>query len=121
MQPAAGFGDVQRDFISDITEFPEGIDVRRSVKTRVNQDFFRRMVLASYENKCALTDIEAPELLIASHIVPWAENKDVRTAPQNGICLNALHDRAFEEGYLISTMNMRCFMRTICLLSHGEH
>jgi putative restriction endonuclease len=99
-QSVAGFGEAQRDFIVEVTEFPTGIDVVRSVKTRVNQDFFRRLVLTSYDNRCALTGIDAPELLVASHIVPWAKNKDVRTTPQNGICLNALHDRAFDEGYM---------------------
>lgn len=103
MHFATGFGEAHRDFIAEDVVFPEGLDVRRSVKTRVNQDFFRRMVLASYENKCALTGVEAPELLVASHIVPWSKNQEVRTIPQNGICLNALHDRAFDEGYLTFT------------------
>ena len=102
MPALTGFGEAQRTFAVDIT-FPEGLDVRRSVKTRVNQDFFRRMVLASYENRCALSGIEAPELLVASHIVPWSQKQEVRTIPQNGICLNALHDRAFDEGYLTFT------------------
>jgi hypothetical protein len=103
-QPVDGLADKkQQDFIAAITTFPDGRDVSRNTKTRVNQNFFRRMVLTSYDNKCALTGIEAPELLVASHIVPWSKNKDVRTTPQNGICLNALHDRAFDEGYLTFT------------------
>jgi putative restriction endonuclease len=102
---STGFAEAQREFVADITVFPAGLDVNRSVKSRVNQDFFRRLVLASYDNRCALTGIEAPELLVASHIVPWSKNKDVRTTPQNGICLNALHDRAFDEGYLTFTEN----------------
>lgn len=103
IEATPGFAEAPRDFDFEITGFPEGIDVRRSVKTRVNQDFFRRMVLASYDNKCALTGIEAPELLVASHIVPWSRQQEVRTTPQNGICLNSLHDRAFDEGYLTFT------------------
>jgi putative restriction endonuclease len=95
-----GFADVQREFRMENITFPEGADVVRNVKTRINQDFFRRLVLTSYEGKCALTGIEAPELLVASHIVPWSLNTDIRTTPQNGICLNALHDRAFDDGYL---------------------
>jgi putative restriction endonuclease len=99
----AGFGEAQHHFAAEGLTFPEGLDVRRSVKTRVNQNFFRRMVLASYDNRCALTGIEAPELLVASHIVPWSTDQEVRTIPQNGICLNALHDRAFDEGFLTFT------------------
>jgi putative restriction endonuclease len=102
---AAEFSDAEKGFIVELTEFPEGIDVIRSVKTRVNQDFFRRLVLASYDGKCALTGIDATELLVASHIVPWAEKTDVRTTPQNGICLNVLHDRAFDRGFLTFTDN----------------
>jgi len=79
---------------------PEDLDVLGIVKMRRNQDFFRRLVLASYENKCALTGIDESSLLVASHIVPWADNKDIRIAPQNGICLNALHDRAFDHGLI---------------------
>jgi putative restriction endonuclease len=75
LQPVNEIGEPQRDFITEITTFPAGVDVRRTMSTRVNQNFFRRLVLTSYDNKCALTGIEAPELLIASHIVPWAENK----------------------------------------------
>jgi hypothetical protein len=100
---ALAFTEAHRDFVFDELNLPEGTDVVRNVKTRVNQDFFRRLVLTSYEFKCALTGIEAPDLLVASHIVPWSVNKDVRTTPQNGICLNALHDRAFDEGYLTFT------------------
>jgi hypothetical protein len=96
----SGFAEAGREFTAEEMEFPEGSDVVRSVKTRLNQNFFRRLVLASYDYKCALTGIDAPELLVASHIVPWSKHKEVRTTPQNGICLNALHDRAFDEGYL---------------------
>jgi predicted restriction endonuclease len=77
-----------------------GLDVLRMTKTRVNQSFFRKLILASYENKCALTGIDNPELIVASHIVPWSVDASVRTDPKNGICLNALHDRAFDEGLI---------------------
>lgn len=99
-QPRRTFAEEAEKYELGIALFPEGMDVLRSVKTRRNQDFFRRLVLASYENKCALTGIDEPNLLVASHIVPWAENKDIRTAPQNGICLNALHDCAFDQGLI---------------------
>lgn len=77
-----------------------GVDVERSVKTRVNQDFFRRMILSSYNGCCCLTGISIPDLLVASHIKPWSEDKENRTNPQNGLCLNALHDKAFDRGLI---------------------
>ena len=77
-----------------------GHDVMRLRNTRTNQDFFRATILASYDNKCALTGIDARELLVASHIVPWSVDTVARTDPRNGICLNALHDRAFDRGLM---------------------
>ncbi len=73
----------------------------RYVKTRVNQNFFRQMILTNYHSKCAVTGIDIPALLIASHILPWAENKEERLNPANGICLSALYDKAFDQ-HLIS-------------------
>jgi putative restriction endonuclease len=78
----------------------DGVDVMRLGKTRVNQDFFRSLILASYDNKCALTGINSPALLVASHIVPWSVDEKMRTNPTNGICLNALHDKAFDLGLM---------------------
>lgn len=72
-------------------------EVSRTVKTRRLQTFFRNTVLASYENRCALTGMEIPQLLIASHIIPWSENKERRADPTNGLCLNVLHDKAFDR------------------------
>jgi len=82
---------------------PEGKERETLVKTRVNQSFFRQTVLASYDNKCCITGISVPELLIASHIVPWAVDKKNRMNPCNGLCLNALHDRAFDKGLITIT------------------
>lgn len=69
----------------------------RVTNARLGQEFFRRMVLASYDNKCGITGIEQPELLVAGHIRTWASDAENRMNPRNGICLNRLHDKAFEE------------------------
>ena len=82
--------------------YPLGDDVTRLNKERVNQQFFRASVLASYHSRCCMTGIAVPELLIASHIKPWAisDPKTERTNPRNGLCLNALHDKAFDKGLI---------------------
>lgn len=72
----------------------------REVKTRVNQNVFRQIVLANYEGKCAITGIDIPDLLLASHILPWSKHEEERLNPENGICLSALYDRAFDKGYI---------------------
>lgn len=68
---------------------------------RENQDFFRRAVLSAYDNQCCVTGIDLAVLLNASHIKPWVESdKTEKLNPQNGLCLNALHDRAFDRGLI---------------------
>ncbi len=87
----------------DIEVLPRGEDCSREVKQRVNQDFFRAAVLSAYNFQCCITGITQPELLVASHIIPWAKDATLRTNPRNGLCLNALHDRAFDRGLLTVT------------------
>ncbi|AKD58248.1 restriction endonuclease [Spirosoma radiotolerans] len=72
----------------------------RSIKTRVNQNVFRKIILKTYSNRCAISGLNQPELLIAGHIVPWAVNKEERLNPENGICLSHLYDRAYETGLI---------------------
>ncbi len=90
--------------IEDIVGITEtdliGEDKRAFVKQRVNQDAFRSMILNLYEKHCAITGINIPSLLVASHIIPWAENKKERLNPENGLCLSALYDKAFDKGFI---------------------
>lgn len=72
----------------------------REVKTRVNQNVFRQIVVANYSGKCAITGIDLQELLFASHIIPWSKNEEERLNPENGICLSALYDKAFDKGLI---------------------
>jgi len=48
-----------------------------SSKNRVGQSFFRRAVLSAYNNKCCITGLSIPQLLVASHIVPWRIDKKI--------------------------------------------
>ena len=89
------------------SEFPEGRTRESLVRVRVNQDFFRRAVLSAYDSACCLTGINIPELLCASHIVPWSVDPNNRTNPSNGLCLNALHDRAFDRGLMTINSDFR--------------
>ncbi|HWG09923.1 MAG TPA: DNA (cytosine-5-)-methyltransferase [Rhodanobacteraceae bacterium] len=71
------------------------------VQQRIGQRFFRRAVLASYRGQCCITGVTDSRLLVASHIVPWREDKANRLNPSNGLCLTAIHDKAFDN-YLFS-------------------
>ena len=70
-------------------------------KVRQDQGLFRSAILSAYESRCCVTGLNIEPLLVASHIKPWAEaDKTERLNPQNGLCLNALHDRAFDRGII---------------------
>ena len=86
-----------------VIDFPdvEGEEKERIVKTRVNQKFFRKMILSSYETTCCVTGLNMPAVLRASHITPWAEDETNRMNPANGLCLSATYDAAFDR-HLIS-------------------
>jgi putative restriction endonuclease len=88
----------------ELSDLPKAGTVRDAVvKIRVNQSFFRKAVLAAYNFKCCITGLEIPELLNASHIIPWSKDEINRVNPRNGLCLNAIHDRAFDRGLLTIT------------------
>jgi putative restriction endonuclease len=89
----------------EIERFPEGRTRDAIVRTRVNQNFFRAAVLAAYEGRCCITSLSVPQLLNASHIVPWVVDVKNRTNPRNGLCLSAIHDRAFDCGLLTITQD----------------
>jgi len=78
----------------------KGIERTRVIKYRVNQNLFREMIMSFYDCKCCVTGISKKELLVAGHISPWSIDEKNRMNPQNGIAINALHDRAFENGLI---------------------
>lgn len=86
--------------LKNIIEFPKGKERDSIVKSRINQNFFRSAVLTSYQNKCCITGLPFVELLNASHIIPWSIDDNNRLNPRNGLCLNVLHDRAFDRGLI---------------------
>lgn len=98
----------------------EGLERERVVRVRVNQHFFRAAVLSAYDYKCAITGLAVPELLVASHIIPWAEDAKQRMNPRNGLCLNALHDRTFDRRLMFFDADLRVRFRPE-LKSHTDH
>ncbi|CAA2158506.1 hypothetical protein MBRA_03777 [Methylobacterium brachiatum] len=69
-------------------------------RRRIGQDIFRAALLAYWNGCCPLTGITKPELLRASHIVPWAQcaSDAERLDVHNGLLLSALWDAAFDSG-----------------------
>jgi putative restriction endonuclease len=99
---ASGHGEVADAELLE-TEAPaieEGRSRSAIVQVRVNQARFRKAVLSSYNATCCISGLRHEKLVIASHIVPWAEDTQNRLNPQNGLCLSALHDRAYDQGLI---------------------
>lgn len=94
----------ERIGISAIGEEPQpagvGEDVIAETKVRRGQALFRATVLSAYQNRCCVTGLSDVRLLNASHISPWRDDPSNRLNPRNGLCLSALHDRAFDRGLI---------------------
>jgi putative restriction endonuclease len=87
--------------IADALEFiPEGLTRVAAVNVRINQARFRKTVLAGDNATCCISGLQHEKLVIASHIVPWSHDAKNRLNPRNGLCLSALHDRAYDQGLL---------------------
>ena len=86
-------------FHFDITK--EGRDRASIANVRVGQAYYRKMIISLYAGKCCVTGIDVQNLLRASHIVPWSEDKENRMNPENGLCLSGTYDLAFDQ-HLIS-------------------
>lgn len=82
-------------------------DTVATVKVRRLQRFFRKSIIASYDSKCCVTGIAHPAFLVASHIVPWTDDKQNRLNPHNGLCLNVMHDKAFDKGFMTLDTDFR--------------
>jgi putative restriction endonuclease len=77
-----------------------GQERERIVRARVNQYLFRQLIISSFNELCAVCSLPLPDLLVASHIIPWSVDEGLRMNPRNGLSLCGTHDRAFERGIL---------------------
>ena len=70
------------------------------VKIRVNQDIYRDALLKRYHS-CALCKVNNPQLLVASHIKPWADSTpDECLDEDNGFLFCPNHDKLFDRGFI---------------------
>lgn len=118
----AQFGVEQSQETDQEVVFPAGTTVAQTVQGRRNQHFFRSAVLSSYQDRCCITGIALPSLLVASHIKPWAvsDPRTERTNPRNGLCLNCLHDKAFDKGYITVLPDLSIRVSSAILNDHSD-
>lgn len=81
----------------------KGTEVERMVCQRIGQDAYRKAMLDYWGNACAVTGLQMPEVLRASHAKPWAECETdaERLDVYNGLLLTANLDALFDR-FLIS-------------------
>ncbi|MBX3665437.1 MAG: HNH endonuclease [Burkholderiales bacterium] len=91
---------IENDDLDDLSGHYSGETRSRMVEQRIKQALFRRVVLSGYGEKCCMSGLSERGLLVASHIVPWGKDKQNRLNPSNGLCLSAIHDRAFDRGLI---------------------
>ena len=90
------------DFHRETANLPRTTEVERQVIRRVGQDVFRRGLFEYWDGRCAITGLDVPELLRASHVKPWADcDTDAeRLDVFNGLLLAPHLDAAFDAGFL---------------------
>jgi len=75
------------------------------VRQRVGQDMFRDGLMALWAGRCAITGLDEPALLRASHAKPWKDANDTeRLDVYNGLLLAAHLDAAFDKGLITVDM-----------------
>lgn len=78
----------------------EGEDRCAFIKTRINQSYFRDLLIKRYK-KCCLCGMDDKNLLLASHIKPWADSSGTEKIDvNNGLLLCPNHDKLFDKGYI---------------------
>jgi len=81
---------------------PSTTERKGLVTSRVGQGYYRQEILRRFEGRCAVTEVNLEELLIASHIVPWQDSNEFeRLDVNNGILLSPTYDALFDK-HLIS-------------------
>lgn len=72
------------------------------IEARIGQGRYREDLLKIWQRRCAVTGCGIEKALIASHVVPWRENKNPETCldPYNGLLLTASIDRLFDQGLI---------------------
>jgi putative restriction endonuclease len=89
-------------FEKQAAALPRSTEADRLVVQRVGQGVFRGGLLEYWEGRCAITGLDVPELLRASHIKPWADcaGDAERLDVFNGLLLAPHLDAAFDCGFI---------------------
>lgn len=82
----------------------QGVDAttrQTLVEARVGQGAYRQELMKLWSGRCAVSGIDIPEVLIASHIKAWSRSSNLeRLDPYNGLLLAANIDKLFDKGLI---------------------
>jgi hypothetical protein len=68
------------------------------ITSRVGQGAYRKRIIHRWEYKCAVTNFNKLDILIASHIVPWSKaTNQERLDVNNGLLLSPTYDALFDK------------------------
>lgn len=90
---------------SDISSIIEtgATTAKAQIDARLGQGKYRQGVISLWR-KCAVTEFDRIDLLVASHIKPWSQATDSeRIDPNNGLLLSPTLDKLFDRGYISFT------------------
>lgn len=78
----------------------DSTEVEQLILARLGQGAFRKSLLKERKH-CFVTGYPDPQVLVASHIKPWARSSDAeRLNPKNGLLLIPTLDRVFDRGLI---------------------
>ena len=97
-----------------------GKDYVAQTTTRRGQDFFRSTLLSTYNQRCCITGLSIPSLLVASHIIPWRIDVPNRVNPKNGLLLSVLHDHAFDKGLIAISNDYTLLVSSLASSAYGD-
>ena len=122
--PSLEKGNPPNKFLSKQINDDAGLTVtgRESlVKARIGQGEYRDSFIKKYHGQCIITRLNLPEILIASHIKPWAaSNNRERISSDNGLLLSATYDRLFDQGLISFENNGHILLSSIITRENAD-
>lgn len=91
---------------ADLTQFienPSNLAANFGTASRKYRPFqgkLRDDLLILYKGKCSICGLDRKDFLVASHVIPVSVDPSIAQDRTNCILLCALHDKAFEYGYI---------------------
>ncbi|MDT4763287.1 HNH endonuclease signature motif containing protein [Sphaerochaeta sp. PS] len=100
----ASLGSYSRNTMASDNEGPYALvqtEKRQSILARTAQGLYREKALKLWNYECAVTQVQEPKILIASHIKPWRESSDQeRVDARNSLILSPTYDKLFDLGFI---------------------